>query len=85
MLAAEELEAGEVLFTIPRAALLSQHTSSIQALLQEGEREERLLHAPRVRQEGCSACLGNPFVLPRALSPFFLLKGKKQQKKKGQG
>ncbi|KAF1652774.1 N-lysine methyltransferase SETD6, partial [Eudyptes chrysocome] len=37
MLAAEELEAGEVLFTIPRAALLSQHTSSIQALLQEAQ------------------------------------------------
>lgn len=37
MLAAEELEAGEVLFTIPRTALLSQHTTSIHALLQEGE------------------------------------------------
>ena len=37
MLAAEELEAGEVLVTVPRTALLSQHTSSIQALLQEGE------------------------------------------------
>ncbi|KAM6253178.1 N-lysine methyltransferase SETD6 [Porphyrio hochstetteri] len=38
MLAAEELEAGEVLFTIPRSALLSQHTSGIRALLEE-ERE----------------------------------------------
>lgn len=37
MLAAEELEAGEVLFTIPRTALLSQHTTSIHALLEEGE------------------------------------------------
>lgn len=37
MLAAEELEAGEVLFTIPRTALLSQHTTSIHALLQEGQ------------------------------------------------
>lgn len=37
MLAAEELEAGEVLFTIPRTALLSQHTTSIHALLQDGE------------------------------------------------
>lgn len=32
-----ELEAGEVLFTIPRTALLSQHTTSIHALLEEGE------------------------------------------------
>lgn len=37
MLAAEALEAGEVLFTIPRTALLSQHTTSIHALLEEGE------------------------------------------------
>nr|XP_030138061.3 N-lysine methyltransferase SETD6 [Taeniopygia guttata] len=37
MLAAEELEAGEVLFTIPRTALLSQHTTSIHALLQEAQ------------------------------------------------
>lgn len=37
MLAAEELEEGEVLFTIPRTALLSQHTTSIHALLQEGK------------------------------------------------
>lgn len=37
MLAAEELEAGEVLCTVPRSALLSQHTCSIQALLREGE------------------------------------------------
>ncbi|XP_064375515.1 N-lysine methyltransferase SETD6 isoform X1 [Dromaius novaehollandiae] len=35
MLAAEDLQVGEVLFTIPRTALLSQYTSSIQALLQE--------------------------------------------------
>ncbi|XP_063267048.1 N-lysine methyltransferase SETD6 isoform X1 [Prinia subflava] len=37
MLAAEELQAGEVLFTIPRTALLSQHTTSIHALLQEAQ------------------------------------------------
>ncbi|KAL9839326.1 N-lysine methyltransferase SETD6 [Geothlypis trichas] len=37
MLAAEELEAGEVLFTIPRTALLSQHTTSIHALLQDAQ------------------------------------------------
>ncbi|XP_075621795.1 N-lysine methyltransferase SETD6 isoform X2 [Balearica regulorum gibbericeps] len=37
MVAAEELEAGEVLFTVPRTALLSQHTSSIRALLQEAQ------------------------------------------------
>lgn len=36
-MAAEELQEGEVLFTIPRTALLSQHTTSIHALLQEGE------------------------------------------------
>ncbi|XP_064526803.1 N-lysine methyltransferase SETD6 isoform X2 [Pseudopipra pipra] len=37
LLAAEELEAGEVLFTIPRTALLSQHTTSIHTLLQEAQ------------------------------------------------
>ncbi|XP_059569693.1 N-lysine methyltransferase SETD6 isoform X2 [Alligator mississippiensis] len=37
MLAREDLQVGEVLFTIPRAALLSQHTTSIQALLEEGQ------------------------------------------------
>ncbi|KAM8985102.1 N-lysine methyltransferase SETD6 isoform 1-T1 [Ara ararauna] len=37
MLAAAELEPGEVLCTVPRSALLSQHTSSIQALLREGQ------------------------------------------------
>ncbi|XP_062442332.1 N-lysine methyltransferase SETD6 [Rhea pennata] len=35
MLATADLQVGEVLFTIPRAALLSQYTSSIQPLLQE--------------------------------------------------
>lgn len=37
MLAAEELEVGEVLVSVPRSALLSQHTSPIRALLQDGE------------------------------------------------
>ncbi|XP_068024490.1 N-lysine methyltransferase SETD6 isoform X2 [Melanerpes formicivorus] len=37
LLAAEELERGEVLFTVPRTALLSQHTSSIGGLLQEAQ------------------------------------------------
>ncbi|NXC75815.1 SETD6 methyltransferase, partial [Anhinga anhinga] len=37
MLAAEELEAGEVLFSVPRSALLSQHTSAIRALLREAQ------------------------------------------------
>ncbi|XP_028930981.1 N-lysine methyltransferase SETD6 [Ornithorhynchus anatinus] len=33
MLAREDLQGGELLFTVPRAALLSQHTTSIRALL----------------------------------------------------
>ncbi|XP_074769206.1 N-lysine methyltransferase SETD6 isoform X3 [Athene noctua] len=37
LLAAAELEEGEVLFSVPRSAVLSQHTSSIQALLQEAQ------------------------------------------------
>ncbi|NXX42425.1 SETD6 methyltransferase, partial [Tricholaema leucomelas] len=37
LLAAEQLEAGEVLVTVPRTALLSQHTSSIRGLLQEAQ------------------------------------------------
>ncbi|KAM6064732.1 N-lysine methyltransferase SETD6 isoform 3-T3 [Theristicus caerulescens] len=37
MLAAQELEAGEVLVTVPRRALLSQHTSSIHTLLEEAQ------------------------------------------------
>ncbi|XP_062997555.1 N-lysine methyltransferase SETD6 [Elgaria multicarinata webbii] len=35
LLAREDLEAGEVLFTIPRTALLSQNTSSISSLLEK--------------------------------------------------
>ncbi|XP_074439423.1 N-lysine methyltransferase SETD6 isoform X1 [Larus michahellis] len=37
MLAAQELEEGEVLFSVPRSALLSQHTSAIQHLLREAQ------------------------------------------------
>uniref|UniRef100_A0A8C8RX81 N-lysine methyltransferase SETD6 n=1 Tax=Pelusios castaneus TaxID=367368 RepID=A0A8C8RX81_9SAUR len=37
MLAREDLQIGEVLFTIPRAALLSQHTTSIRSLLEKDQ------------------------------------------------
>ncbi|XP_054856731.1 N-lysine methyltransferase SETD6 [Eublepharis macularius] len=35
LIAREDLQAGEVLFTIPRTALLSQHTSSLSSLLEK--------------------------------------------------
>ncbi|XP_074864806.1 N-lysine methyltransferase SETD6 [Carettochelys insculpta] len=37
LLAREDLPIGEILFTIPRAALLSQHTTSIQSLLEKDQ------------------------------------------------
>ncbi|KAM4614315.1 N-lysine methyltransferase SETD6 [Discoglossus pictus] len=43
MLAREDLPAGELLFTIPRSALLSQHTTKIRDLL---EREQESLNSP---------------------------------------
>lgn len=38
LLAAADLEPGELLFSVPRSALLSQHTCAIRALLHDGER-----------------------------------------------
>ncbi|XP_077166366.1 N-lysine methyltransferase SETD6 [Paroedura picta] len=43
LIAREDLLAGEVLFTVPRTALLSQHTSSISSLL---EKEQDSLESP---------------------------------------
>ncbi|KAM9121895.1 N-lysine methyltransferase SETD6 isoform 1-T1 [Pangshura tecta] len=37
LLAREDLQIGEVLFTVPRAALLSQHTTSIRSLLEKDQ------------------------------------------------
>lgn len=37
MLATDDVEEGEVLFTIPRAALLHQGTSEVSGLLDKGE------------------------------------------------
>lgn len=60
MLAAEELEAGEVLFTIPRTALLSQHTTSIHALLQEGECKLLVSLESAVPFKGVNGSVVNP-------------------------
>ena len=38
MLAKDNIEEGEVLFTIPRSALLHQGTSKLSALLDKGDR-----------------------------------------------
>lgn len=37
MLAKEDIEEGEVLFTIPRSALLHQGTTKVSALLEKGD------------------------------------------------
>lgn len=37
MLATDDIEEGEVLFTIPRAALLHQGTSEVSSLLERGD------------------------------------------------
>lgn len=37
MLATDDIEEGEVLFTIPRAALLHQGTSEVSSLLEKGD------------------------------------------------
>lgn len=60
MLAADELEAGEVLFTIPRTALLSQHTTSIHALLQEGECKLLVSLESAVAFKGVNGSVVNP-------------------------
>lgn len=38
MLAKEDIEEGEVLFTIPRSALLHHGTTKVSALLEKGDR-----------------------------------------------
>ena len=37
MLAKEDIEEGEVLFSIPRSALLNQSTTQVSAVLEEGK------------------------------------------------
>lgn len=43
ILAKEDIEEGEVLFTIPRSALLHQETTKVSALLKKGKSSEKVL------------------------------------------
>lgn len=63
LLAAADLEPGELLFSVPRSALLSQHTCAIRALLHDGERRAGPPGAPPYRVLSISGAGGRYWLL----------------------
>lgn len=65
MLAADNIEEGEVLFTVPRSALLHQETTKLSALLEKGDFYNYKEAFPKIE----AACVVPPLFVT---SPFLL-------------